>query len=56
MEVVAAVDRAIKVLAAINEVARAEGVPIAVRHVCGVRRSADGQRGGLVRDSRPGFV
>jgi hypothetical protein len=34
MEVVAAVDRAIKVLAAINEVARAEGVPIAVRHVC----------------------
>ncbi len=29
-----AVDRAIKVLAAINEVARAEGVPVAVRHVC----------------------
>jgi hypothetical protein len=34
MEVVAAVDRAIRVLAAINEVARAEGVPVAVRHVC----------------------
>jgi hypothetical protein len=28
------VDRAIKVLAAINEVASAEGVPVAVHHVC----------------------
>jgi hypothetical protein len=31
---VAAVDRAIKVLAAINQVASAEGVPVAVDHVC----------------------
>jgi hypothetical protein len=32
--VVAAVDRAIRVLAAINELASAEGAPVAVRHVC----------------------
>jgi hypothetical protein len=31
---VAAVDRAIKVLAAINQVASAEGVPVAIHHVC----------------------
>jgi hypothetical protein len=32
--VVAAVDRAVRVLAAINEVASAEGVAVSVRHVC----------------------
>lgn len=30
----AAVDRAIRVSAAINEAASAEGAPVAVRHVC----------------------
>src|SRR5437763_6392178 len=33
-EAAAAVDRAVRVLAAINEVASAEGVAVAVRHVC----------------------
>lgn len=33
-EAVAAVDRAIRVLAAIDAVASAEGMPVAVHHVC----------------------